>query len=268
MRPLAAVLLAAALLVVAAAPAAAYTLADITPQPQVLYHVGLADWKKPMKRVVRALNRANVGVRLVEADIPQQASIQIGRLQKRCGFPGINATTQTIAGGYAAIYLPRRCKPVQASVIAAHELGHALGLLHEDRRCALMNSSGTGPRSTPSRCLGKKYNWLKSPFRADDLAGLRQLFKNTPPTVSLSLTGPSTVPAGTPVTFAVGVTDKEDNLSEIKVDYGDGNSQEYFAGDALPSSHTFALPGTYTITVTAIDYYLKPVTASVTVAVT
>ena len=268
MRLPAAVVLAAALLVAAAAPAAAYKLADITPQPRLLYHVGLTDWKQPIKRVVKALNRANVGVRLVEADIPQQASIQIGRLQKRCGFPGINATTQTIEGGYAAIYLPRGCKPVQASVIAAHELGHALGLLHEDRRCALMNSSGTGPRSTPTRCLGRRYDWLRSPFRADDLAGLRKLFRNTPPTVGLALTGPSTVPAGTPVTFELGVTDKEDNLSEIKVDYGDGNSQEYFAGDPLPSSHTFGLPGTYTITVTAVDYYLEPVTASVTVTVT
>ena len=265
MRTLVATIVLAGLL---AAPAQAYRIDEVVPQPKLLYYVGLPDWKKPMKRVVRALNRAKVGVRLVHAEIPQQATIQFGRLEKRCGFPGVNATTQTIEGGYAAIYLPRGCRPKQASIIGAHELGHALGLRHEDRRCALMNSTGTGPQSIPTRCLGQRHSWLTKPFRKDDLAGLRKLFHNTAPTVSLSLTGPATVPAGQPVTFEMTARDPQRNLSEITVEYGDGERDERQAGEPLPGSHTFATPGTYTIRATALDFYLERDSAEITVTVT
>jgi PKD domain-containing protein/matrixin len=240
----------------------------IVPQPKVRYYVGLDDWKKPMDRVVRALNRAKVGVKLVKAEIPEQASVQVGRLEQRCGYPGVSATTQTLVGGYAAIYLPYDCKGAQASIIAAHELGHALGLKHEDRRCALMNSSGTGPQSVPTECLGRRLPWRSKPWRPDDLAGLKRLYRDTAPTVTLDLTGPSTVAAGTPVTFKLTARDKERNLSLVRVDYGDGTREERGASEPPPSSHTYLTPGTYRITATALDYYRKRASASVNVRVT
>jgi hypothetical protein len=253
----------------AIAPAAhAYRLNEITPQPRLLYYVGLKDWRKPMARVVRALNRAHVGVRLVRAQIPEQASIQVGRLKKRCGLAGEQATTLTIEGGYAAIYLPYGCHGAAASVIAAHELGHALGLAHEDRRCALMNSSGTGRRSIPTNCLGRRYPWRRKPFRADDLAGLRRLYRDTRPHVTIELTGPATVRANTSVRFAIGLEDREHNLSQYTVDYGDGVREEHDASEAPPASHAYTAPGTYRIRVTGVDFYRKRDSASVTVMVT
>ena len=86
-------LVALALLAAGAPAAHAYRLMKVVPQPKVLYYVGLRDWRKPMARVVRALNRAHVGVKLVKAQIPEQASIQVGRLKKRCGLAGEQATT-------------------------------------------------------------------------------------------------------------------------------------------------------------------------------
>lgn len=262
--------LAVALVVlVAPAAAAAFEIDErIVPQPRVLYSVSVDDWRKPFAKAVRAVNRAKVGVRLVEADIPEQASIQVGRLRKRrCGRIGTLGTTQSIAGGYAAIYLPRGCRGTQAVIIAAHELGHALGLLHEDDVCALLNSSGTGPLSIPTECLGRSFPWASRPFRTDDIRGLKRLYRNTTPRTTLKLTGPATVPDGTSVTFRGTVTDREDNLSEIEVDYGDGEVDELFPGDPLPTSHLYSEPGTYTIRLTARDLYLKRDSASVSVTV-
>jgi hypothetical protein len=168
-----------------AAPASAYKVdRHVVPQPKLRYYVALTDWKKPFDRVVTVVNRAHVGVRLVKAQIPEQASIQVGRLEHQCGLPGVDGTTQTLRGGYAAIYLPRGCHGAIASIIVGHELGHALGLKHEDRRCALMNSSG-GPGGIPSRCAGRHIDWLHHPYRADDLAGLRRVYHNTRPTARL-----------------------------------------------------------------------------------
>src|SRR3954465_3045983 len=118
---------AAAAIAIAAAcattPAAAYRIdRHVVPQPKLLYYVALKEWKKPFDRAVRDLNRHHVGVTLRKAKIPQQATIQVGRLEHQCGLPGVDGTTHTIEGGYAAIYLPRQC-PNQAiaSIIVAHE---------------------------------------------------------------------------------------------------------------------------------------------------
>jgi hypothetical protein len=257
----------AALFALLAPAAHAYRLNEVTAQPRILYYVGLKDWRKPMARVVKALNRAHVGVRLVKAEIPEQASIQVGRLKKKCGLAGEQATTLTIEGGYAAIYLPRGCHGVSASIIAAHELGHALGLAHEDRRCALMNSSGTGPRSVPTGCLGQRHPWRRKPFRADDLAGLRKLYRDTKPHVTVKLNGPSSVAAGTTVRFTIGLKDREHNLSQYAVDYGDGTREEHDASEVPPTSHLYTTPGTYRIRVSALDFYRKRDGASVTVTV-
>ena len=89
---------------------------NVIPQPVLRYYVGLSDWKKPFARVVKALNRAHVGTRLVRAKIPEQASIQVGRLNgTRCGYPGVQGITQSLRGGYAALYLPRGCHGAAAS---------------------------------------------------------------------------------------------------------------------------------------------------------
>lgn len=256
-------------MVVVVSDASAYKLdRSLVPQPVLRYYVSVPDWEASLRRVVKALNRADVGVRLVRAKIPERASIQVGRLKGRCGRHGVLGTTQTIQGGFSAIYLPRGCPPVNASIIAAHELGHALGLLHEDRRCALMNSSGTGSKSIPTRCLGRNYDWLRRPFRKDDLAGLRKQFRNTAPTAVLGRAEPDR-PAvvNRPVTFTVSVSDRENNLSEVELDFGDGSVSTGYAVEDLQTSHSYTAAGSYTVTLSAIDLYGRRTVSTVTVTV-
>jgi hypothetical protein len=253
---------------VAAAPASAYRIdPKLVPQPKLLYYVGLDDWKRPFARVVRALNRADVGVRLVRADIPQQASIQIGRLEHQCGYPGVQGTTHTIEGGYAAIYLPYNCRRVNGSIVAAHELGHALGLRHDNRRCALMNSSGTGRNSVPSGCLGRRIDWVKRPFQRDDIRGLRKAFHNTRPKVTLELAEAGPHRAGEAIRFRLGARDRERNLSELRINFGDGDRSEGFEVGDLPETHSYAEPGRYTVTLKAVDFYGRKGRATVRVQV-
>jgi hypothetical protein len=255
-------------LFVGAAPASAYKVdRHVVPQPTLRYYVGLTDWKKPFDRVVRVVNRAHVGVRLVKAQIPEQASIQVGRLEHQCGLPGVDGTTQTLRGGYAAIYLPRGCHGAIASIILGHELGLALGLKHEDRRCALMNSSG-GPGGIPTHCAGRHIDWLRHPYRADDLAGLRRVYHNTRPTARLRLLHAGPFAAGTSVRFSVSAHDRERNLSELRIDWGDGSPRETaYSAAGLPRSHVYSQPGVYAAKLTVLDYYLRRATSTVRVKV-
>jgi hypothetical protein len=239
----------------------------VVPQPTLRYYVALPDWKKPFGRVARVVNRAHVGVRLVKAKIPEQASIQIGRLDHQCGFPGVNGATQTLRGGYAAIYLPFNCHGRIASIIAGHELGHALGLKHENSRCALMNSSG-GPGGIPSHCAGRRIDWLHHPYRADDIRGLRRLYRNTRPTARLRRVGGGPVRAGRRVGFSLSARDRERNLSELRLDWGDGSGvTTAYKVRELPRSHVYSRPGVYKARLTATDYYLRHDTSTVTVKV-
>jgi hypothetical protein len=235
----------------------------LVPQPKLRYFVALPDWKKPFDRAVRDLNRAHAGVRLVKAHIPEQASIQVGRLEHRCGLPGVDGTTHTLSGGYAAIYLPRGCHGTIATIIAAHELGHAVGLRHDDRHCALMNSSGTGPNGIPSHCLSRRFDWLRHPYRKDDIAGLRHAFHNTRPRASLRLVDVS----GRDARFKIRVSDRERNLSEVRLDFGDGSHADGYKPGDLPRTHSYSRAGSYTARLTVVDFYGRRARSSVRVDV-
>jgi hypothetical protein len=64
------------------------------------------------------------------------------------------------------------------ALVLAHELGHVLGLDHEDRGCATMNSYlvNYGPEHCPAAPAGK---WVCRLLRVDDVRGAVSLYGGT-----------------------------------------------------------------------------------------
>jgi hypothetical protein len=62
------------------------------------------------------------------------------------------------------------------SLATAHELGHVLGLGHQDHRCARMNPV-YNQDGTPNHCSAHSLRyWLAHPLTADDVRGARHLY--------------------------------------------------------------------------------------------
>jgi hypothetical protein len=64
------------------------------------------------------------------------------------------------------------------ALVVAHELGHVLGLDHEDRACATMNAYLV--KRSPERCQeAPEGKWICRLLRADDVRGAVSLYGGT-----------------------------------------------------------------------------------------
>ena len=214
-----------------AAPAHAYEL-QVMPRlvsgHTVTYHNATA-YRQALRASVRAINRADVGVRLLPTTSRASADIRIGYLAIGC------RGTRRGEAFRGSISIARRCGPSAARHAVLHELGHALGLGHEDSRCSVMNSWWDDGK--PRRC--RSFSW-KHPLQADDIAGLRAIWAGDAP-VSVRpriMTRSLVVRAGEPVDF-VDASDGEGGwISEWS--FGDG---AIATGTAV--RHVFAQAGVY-----------------------
>lgn len=74
---------------------------------------------------------------------------------------------------------------------------------------------------------------------------------NTAPT--LAVTGPALATAGVPATYSFATTDDSAGPFAYAIAWGDGTTQSVSAGAALSLDHTYATPGSYTISATVTD---------------
>jgi hypothetical protein len=164
-------LAAAAALLSAATPAGAYEARGHPwPTEVITYTTETPAYSDSVDRAARMLNRAGIGVRLRRSSRADLVFVYRGRAcdgAARLGYQPRRVST---------VWLGRGCGADLITLTAVHELGHVLGLDHENDRCARMNP-GFDSTGTPNRCRRRPLSyWLANPLTADDLRGLRALY--------------------------------------------------------------------------------------------
>ncbi len=236
--------------------------------PVVTYYNGTGKFNKELTAYRTFINKSNLNVTLSETTDPTAADIKIF---VSSNFSCKNPAKPAGVGGRGNVVLGSDCLSNQKTMATlSHEMSHALGLLHDDSLCALMNTAliGNGLYSRPTRCAVKKRNWYQTPLLADDIAGLREEWANTAPVTSFEIRLPSQMPpsAGTSSLsdeqyrcFLDKTTDREWNLQVQVIDYGDGATKTYYPARYImvpnwPVCHHYS-PGNFTVTLSSTDTY-------------
>jgi hypothetical protein len=113
------------------------------PGKTITYHSLAPSYAWSLAQAVKTWNASGVRVRFVKKPRARaQVVIHTRKGGSRYFCSGL-ATMGFVPRvfGKAFVYIDRGCDRYTAAGILAHELGHVLGLAHEDRRCATMNSA-------------------------------------------------------------------------------------------------------------------------------
>jgi hypothetical protein len=122
-------------------------------------------------RLVRAKSRPAAQVVFVAKQIPEGSS--------EAGLTELKAYGNTIKSAYVGLRLS--LDPYQLALVATHELGHVIGLDHDDRGCSIMNSwlAVDHPFMCATPPNGK---WWCRLLTANDVAGAIALYGGRPAT--------------------------------------------------------------------------------------
>ncbi|MEA2442985.1 MAG: Astacin [Thermoleophilales bacterium] len=140
------------------------------PKSEVTYTTKTSAYAASVDRAAAILNATGINVRFRRvASNPDITFIYKGPRCDGSSYVGYHAKPNNV-------WLGAGCSKSLITLTAVHEMGHVLGLDHEDRRCARMNSAYY-PDGTPSGCGRRSLSyWLKHPLLADDIRGLRALY--------------------------------------------------------------------------------------------
>ncbi len=149
---------------------------------RITYYNAARSSRWAIRKAVRAWNRSGAGVRFVA--VPRRRAKVVIRYHhaRRClgvGYAVVEYERRVAREGKVAISRPDASDPACArwalALVTAHELGHVLGLQHEDRRCATMNSTVVG--FGPGRCRPtEEWEWRCRLLERDDVRGAVRLY--------------------------------------------------------------------------------------------
>lgn len=144
------------------------------------YYIATHDhsWANAFRRAAGTWNRARIGIRLAESRRRRGSEILVVQAHGTCSDSVAGLVAILIGGRQptgAIVNLVDACPRGIRPEVAAHEIGHVLGLGHEAHRCAVMQPLlGGGPR----RCAARALRQLVLP---DDIAGARRFYAAPPP---------------------------------------------------------------------------------------
>jgi hypothetical protein len=183
--------LAATALIGAAAPASAFDIAgDRWPAGTILYYANVGAQNDEVVRAASSWNKENLGVKFVRTKSKSKATLVVRYGSKGCG--GLGTVGYYGPRFVGDVQLGRACRDAITRLTATHELGHVLGLGHENSKCALMNPVGDISTGTPNHCSVRPISyWLANPIQPDDRKGARQLYSDSlARSASLAARGP------------------------------------------------------------------------------
>ena len=148
----------------------------------IRYYNAAPDQAWAVSRAVSAWNGSGAKIRFVAVPRAEAQLVIEERTDKIYCAEG-RASVGYVRGAHVVIFpahgITHACNRFWAAHVMAHELGHVLGLLHEDRYCALMNSKGSlrgGAACAPEPV----WDWRCRLLEPDDEAGAVAIYGGTP----------------------------------------------------------------------------------------
>lgn len=165
-----------------ALPGSAFrTLGDPWPNGVIPYYNAAYDQAWAVNQAVNAWNTSGARVRFVPVRRSIAKLVILHAPTRSClrAEATVGYRSRSVIRIWSSRLVSASCSPASAAGAMAHELGHVLGLTHEDRGCAAMNSVGS--ERGPWRCKPvERWEWRCRLLEYDDVAGAVAIYGGRP----------------------------------------------------------------------------------------